>query len=55
MKRVVASAYIMYPGDEIEHDKMRCDVGALPLKPKMNDVQGLARAVLDLLHNARVI
>jgi hypothetical protein len=55
MKKVVASAYIMYPGDEMEHDDVRCDIGALPLKPLMTDARELARAVLKLLHNAKIL
>jgi len=35
LRPIVRSAYILYPGDVLEHDPDYPDIGALPLKPKM--------------------
>jgi len=35
LRPIVKSAYILYPGDVLEHDSEYPDIGALPLEPKM--------------------
>lgn len=52
---VVSSAYIVFPGDDIDHDSEYPDVGALPLKPKMKQVIDLGKAMLDLLKTADLV
>ena len=39
LRPVVKSAYILYPGDILEHDSDYPDIGALPLQPKMEKDQ----------------
>jgi hypothetical protein len=39
LRPIVRSAYILYPGDVLEHDSDYPDIGALPLKPKMEKTQ----------------
>lgn len=39
LRPIVRSAYILYPGDVLEHDSYYPDVGALPLQPKMEKEQ----------------
>ena len=39
LRPIVRSAYILYPGDVLEHDPDYPDIGALPLQPKMEKVQ----------------
>ena len=39
LRPIVISAYILYPGDVLEHDSAYPDIGALPLQPKMEKEQ----------------
>jgi hypothetical protein len=39
LRSIVRSAYILYPGDVLEHDPNYSDIGALPLFPKMDKNQ----------------
>jgi len=39
LRPIVRSAYILYPGDVLEHDSDYPDIGALPLQPKMEKEQ----------------
>ena len=39
LRPIVKSAYILYPGDVLEHDPDYPDIGALPLQPKMEKDQ----------------
>lgn len=39
LRPIVRSAYILYPGDILEHDPDIPDIGALPLQPKMEKDQ----------------
>jgi hypothetical protein len=39
LRPIVKSAYILYPGDVLEHDSDYPDIGALPLRPKMEKEQ----------------
>jgi len=48
---IVKSAYILYPGDVLEHDPEYPDIGALPLIPKMEKTQSanVSKALSQIL------
>jgi predicted component of viral defense system (DUF524 family) len=50
-KKIVSSAYILYPGTYIDHDKDEPEIGALPLVPKMDndDRLDVEDAIKDIL------
>lgn len=48
--RIVSSAYIIYPGEVLEHQH---EVGALPLVPGRKPEQGVLLALIDLLQAAQ--
>ncbi|MBP7962076.1 MAG: DUF2357 domain-containing protein [Caldilineaceae bacterium] len=54
-KSIVASAYILYPGDVLEHDPHYPEVGALPLVPKLKNAKSTLRALLDIMRNAQIL
>lgn len=55
LRRVVSSAYILYPGDVLEHDRDYPEVGALPMLPKVPDTREIENTLHDLLRSARLI
>ncbi len=50
-RKIVSSAYILYPGTYVEHDPDEPEIGALPLVPSMTqeDMLELEEAVKDIL------
>lgn len=54
-KRIVSSAYILYPGDRLEHDADYPEAGALPIKPKDAFPKLLLPVLRDLLRKAELI
>lgn len=50
-RAIVKSAYILYPGDVLEHDTEYPDIGALPLAPKMEKTQSakVSKALSQIL------
>ena len=50
-QKVVSSAYIVYPGTQLEHEPDEADIGALPLVPTMtqNDRLDVEEAIKDIL------
>jgi len=55
MQQIVASAYILYPGEVLVHDKENLRVGALPVVPELNQWSGVRRVLGDLLRHGGVI
>jgi len=49
--KVVRSAYILYPGDVLEHDKDDPEVGALPFVPNVSKPRSVATAIVQLLRS----
>lgn len=49
---VVSSAYILYPGEVLEHNRDYPEVGALPLVPGPHQKPEVLHALLDILRNA---
>jgi predicted component of viral defense system (DUF524 family) len=54
-RRIVSSAYILYPGDVLEHDSHYPEVGALPFVPEMEKPREFARVVVQLLRYAGLL
>lgn len=54
-RRVVRSAYILYPGDVLEHDADRPEVGALPLTPDSPQTKNLVAAAKRILKYSHLI
>lgn len=54
-QRVVASAYILYPGDVLEHDPERAEIGALPLTPLSPKSEQLLAATRSILKNSQLL
>lgn len=52
---VVSSAYILYPGEKLEHNKEYPEVGALPLVPGPKQLESVYHALTDLLNNAELL
>jgi len=55
LRRAVSSAYILYPGNVLEHDSYDPEVGALPLIPQMTQPRELGQVVVQLLRSARLL
>ncbi len=56
-QRIVPSAYILYPGNHLDHDADEPEIGALPLVPKMeqNDRLKVEDALEDILWYAKLM
>jgi predicted component of viral defense system (DUF524 family) len=54
-RSVVAAAYILYPGEVLEHDAHAPEVGALPLKPKEENRKATLTVIKDLMQHAGII
>lgn len=54
-QRVVRSAYILYPGDVLEHDTDDAEVGALPFVPNLERPRHVATALIQLLRAASLL
>lgn len=54
-QKVVRSAYILYPGDVLEHDKDDAEVGALPFVPNLDRPRRVATAMVQLLRHAGIL
>lgn len=53
-KQVVKSAYIMYPGNVLEHDPNFPERGALPFTPNNPYVKEVVQAIMDILNFAEL-
>ena len=53
-RKVVTSAYIVYPGTVIQHDPDQPETGALPLVPNAPDRAKALNALKDILKNANL-
>lgn len=56
-QKIVSSAYILYPGDSLQHDEDEPEIGALPLVPKMkpDDRLDMEDALEDILWSADLL
>ena len=54
-QKVVRSAYILYPGDVLKHDKDDPEVGALPFVPNLDRPRRVATAMVQLLKHAGLL
>lgn len=54
-RRVVTSAYILYPGDVLEHDPERPEVGALPLTPLSQQPKDLVAVTKSVLKYSQLL
>jgi len=54
-RQVVTSAYILYPGNVLEHNPKTPESGALPLVPGMPQVKEVASALHQILKNADLL
>ena len=54
-QKVVRSAYILYPGDILEHDKDDAEVGALPFVPNLDRPRRVATPIVQLLKHAGIL
>ena len=54
-RTVVTSAYILYPGDILEHDPERPEVGALPLTPLSQQSKYLVAATKSVLRHSQLL
>ena len=53
-RKVVTSAYIVYPGTVLQHDPGQPETGALPLVPNAPDRAKALSAIKDILKNANL-
>ena len=54
-RSAVASAYILYPGEVLEHNPHMIEVGALPFVPGPKQQDAVNQALVDLLVNAGLV
>lgn len=56
-RKVISSAYILYPGTELEHDPDEAEIGAIPLVPNMTQDKMLAveETIKDILWFAKLL
>lgn len=54
-RSIVSSAYILYPGEVLEHNREYPEVGALPLIPGPRQQEVMLHALMDLFKNAEII
>jgi predicted component of viral defense system (DUF524 family) len=56
-RRVVSSAYILYPGTYLEHDPDEAEIGAIPLVPNMaqDDILKVEETLKDILWFAKLL
>lgn len=54
-QQIVTSAYILYPGEVLVHNKDFPRVGALPVVPELDRWRNVRQVLIDLLRNGGVI